>query len=86
MIRSVTGDNVYYSFPVRTAVLNPFFNGLRPLSEEIYRSERLRDRPLVNTGWDLLFNQKDEKVNQDIDLASLKDIRLYLYYTDFTEL
>lgn len=86
MIRSVSGNNVYYSFPIRTAVLNPFFNGLRPLSEEIYRSERLRDRPLVNTGWDLVFNQKDETVNQDIDLASLKDIRIYLYYTDFTEL
>lgn len=86
VVRRVTGENSYYSFPVRTAVLNPFFNGTRPLSEEIYRSERLRDRPFVNTGWELVFNQKDEKVNRDIDLASLKDIRLYLYYTDFTEL
>ncbi len=86
VVRAVTGGNVYYSFPVRTAVLNPFFNGTRPLSPEIYRSERLRDRPFVNTGWELVFNQKDEKVNRDIDLSSLKDIRLYIYYTDFTEL
>src|SRR5690606_17684664 len=27
VVRAVTGGNVYYSFPVRTAVLNPFFNG-----------------------------------------------------------
>lgn len=86
VVRTVAGDNAYYSFPVRTAVLNPFFNGTRPLAPEIYRSERLRDRPFVNTGWELVFNQKDEKVNRDIDLGSLKDIRLYIYYTDFTEL
>lgn len=86
VVRSVVGANGYYGFPVRTAVLNPFFNGLRPLSPEIYRSERLRDRPFVNTGWDLVFNQKDEEVNRDIDLAALNDIRLYITYTDFTEL
>ncbi|AKU92177.1 EB domain-containing protein [Vulgatibacter incomptus] len=86
VVRAVDSRTNYYSFPTRTAVLNPFFNGTRPLSPEVYKSERLRDRPYINTGWDLVFNQKDEKVNKDINLASLADIRLYVYYTDFTEL
>ena len=85
-VRAVDGGTNYYAFPVRTAVLNPFFNGVRALAPSIYPNERLRDRPLVNTGWELVFNQKDEKVNEDIDLGSLTDIRLYVYYTDFTEI
>ncbi|WP_373046645.1 hypothetical protein [Vulgatibacter sp.] len=86
VVSAVGGGTNYYAFPVRTAVLNPFFNGVRALAPEVYRNERLRDRPLVNTGWDLVFNQKDERVNEDVDLASLTDIRLYVYYTDFTEI
>lgn len=86
VVSAVGGTTNYYAFPVRTAVLNPFFNGVRALAPEVYRSERLRDRPLVNTGWDLVFNQKDERVNEDIDLGALTDIRLYVYYTDFTEI
>ena len=86
VVRGVDGTYGYYGFPARTAVLNPFFNGVRELAEDVYRSERLRDRPFVNTAWTLVLNQKDEQVNLDIDLASLTDVRLYLYYTDFTEL
>lgn len=86
VVRTVSGSTNYYAFPVRTAVINPFFNGVRPLDLEVYRNERLRDRPYVNTAWELVFNRKDERVNQDIDLASLTDVRLYVYYTDFTEL
>ena len=62
------------------------FNGNRVFTPEVYRSYRMRDRPFVNTSWELVLNQKDEKANQDIDLNSITDIRLYIYYTDFTEL
>lgn len=86
VIRALDGSYAYYSFPERTAVLNPFMNGVRDLAEDVYRSERLRDRPFANTEWTLVFNQKDEEVNLDIDLAALSDVRLYLYYTDFTEI
>ncbi|MBI5493520.1 MAG: hypothetical protein HY904_00750 [Deltaproteobacteria bacterium] len=86
MVRPVEGSSLYYAFPERTAVLNPLFNGQRVFGGEVYRSNRLRDRPLVNTAWELVLNQKDEQANQDINLQSLTDIRLYLYYTDFTEL
>lgn len=74
----------YFAFPERTAVVNTFFNGERPLAASVYPTERLRDRPLVNTKWKLVINKKDEQVNDDIQLASLTDVKLYLYYTDFT--
>jgi hypothetical protein len=74
-VRDASKELTFYSFPERTAVIDVFFNGDRKLStdlgtgEQVYRSERLRDRPLINTGWNLSFNQKDESVNEDIDLA-----------------
>jgi len=64
--------------------LNPFFNGQRVSAPEVYRNARLRDRPLVNSRWELVFNQRDELVNQDININALNDIRLYFYYSDFT--
>ena len=86
MVLSVAGDRSYYRLPERTAVLNPLFNGVRVFSQDVYRSDRLRDRPFVNTHWELVLNQKDELANQDINLQSLTDVRLYVYYTDFTQL
>ncbi len=85
-VHSVTGEKNYYRFPERTAVLNPFVNGVRVYTPELYRSERLRDRPFVNTHWELVINQKDEQANKDIKLQSLTDVRLYVYYSDFTRL
>ena len=73
-------------FPERTAVLNPFFNSTREFasSPEVYRSYRLRDRPLINNNWELVINLRDELVNDDIDLSEVTDIKLYFFYTDFT--
>jgi hypothetical protein len=84
IVRSVTSDVIYYRFPQLTAVVDTFFNGVRALGAEIYTNDRMRDRPYMNSRWDLVINQKDESVNQDIDLRSVTDVRLYLYYTDFT--
>jgi hypothetical protein len=86
VVRTVADDKVYYRFPERIAVINPFFNGQRIFTPEVYRNYRLRDRPFVNTGWQLVLNQRDERVNQDVNLQSLTDIRLYVFYTDFTRL
>ncbi|MDQ3262212.1 MAG: hypothetical protein M3Y59_00925 [Myxococcota bacterium] len=85
-VRGVSGETGYYAFPTRTAVMNPFFNGTKDLDASIYGSERLRDRPFINTGWELVLNRKDEAVNRDIQITGLDDIKLYLYYTDFTAL
>lgn len=86
VIRSIENEYQYYRFPPRTAVINPFFNGIRQFSQsnELYRSYRLREFPLVNTDWELIINQRDEAVNQDINLDELTDVKLYIFYTDFT--
>lgn len=85
-IEAIDGDANYYAFPQRTAVINTFFNGNRVYADAgLYQNRHLKDRPLVNTRWELLLNTVDEEVNEDINLNSLTDIRLYLYYQDFTE-
>ncbi len=86
VVRGLDDETSFYVFPERTAVLNPFFNGNRPFDPEVYRSTRFRDRPLVHTQWELVFNQRDELENKDIQLDTLTDIRLYIYYQDFTAL
>ncbi len=86
VIKGVDGLKNYYRFPERTAVINPFFNGNRIFTADVYKNQRLRDRPFVNTSWNLILNQRDELANQDIDLNAVTDIRLYVYYTDFTAL
>ena len=85
-IHSVDDEEIYHRFPSRTAVLDPVFNGRRVFSPEVYQNDRFRDRPYVNSNWELAGDQVEEVVNQDIDLNSLTDIRLHIYYTDFTEL
>ena len=90
------GTRRAYTLPERTAVMDVFFNGERPLSDslglfegstvDVYRNDRLRDRPLHHSGWQLVLNFEDEFVNQDIPPDHLEDVRIYLWYTDFTEL
>jgi hypothetical protein len=86
-VRGVDGEKDFYRFPDRTAVVNAVVGGEREFADQlVYRTERLRDRPMVNSHWELVINQRDEKCNQDIDLQSLDDILINVYYTDFTEL
>lgn len=90
-IRQLSGDLDQKTFPPETAVINTIFNGKRGTADmefnpALYASWRLRDRPLVNTGWELIFNPRDEAVNKDIELDGLQDIVLYVYYSDFTTL
>ncbi len=87
-VHSVLDEEIFYVFPDRTAVLNTFFNGERGVfaTDDVFVNMRLRDRPYANTLWELVFNQRDEEVNKDINLATLTDVRLYVYYTDFTEM
>jgi hypothetical protein len=88
-VRAVDGTMLAYKLPEHTAVINTFFNGKRWWvfsADDVLRNLRLRDLPLVNTRWELVLNLKDEYVNRDINPNSLTDVRLYLYYTDFTSL
>lgn len=84
LVAGINDENSFYRFPERTAVVNTFFNGVRSFTPDIYQNQRLRERPYVNTNWEFAFNQRDEFVNQDVNLGSLTDVRIYLYYTDFT--
>ncbi|MBN1946791.1 MAG: hypothetical protein JW797_14045 [Bradymonadales bacterium] len=79
------GDWSYYAFPERLSVINTFFNSDRLYTPEVYQSSRLNGRPFLNSRWELIVNQVDESVNEDINLRSVNDIRLYIYYSDFTE-
>jgi hypothetical protein len=89
------GGRSFYAFPRRTAVINPVLNGNRDYGQDsdgaiagptrsIFRSFRFRERPVVNTNWELVFNQRSEEVNEDINLGGLDDIEVHIFYTDFT--
>ena len=39
----------------------------------------------MNSRWEFVLNTLDEDVNQDLNLRGLDDVRLYIYYNDFTE-
>ena len=84
VVRDSDGSSRFYALPQRTAVINPYFNGVKIFTPSTYRNFRLQDRPLGNTQWEFLFNQVTEKSNQDIQLSSVSDIILYVYYKDFT--
>ena len=78
---------IFYTFPERLAVINPFFEGSKPahINPDIYSNKRMFDRPFANSRWEFVLNTYDEQVNQDLNLQGLDDIRLYVYYNDFTE-
>lgn len=84
VVSSVDDDKRFYVLPERTAVVNYSSKGDKPNEPDYYKNERLRDRPLVNTSWELVINTKDEAVNEDMDLTRLTDIKLFIYYNDFT--
>ncbi len=93
-LREPDGDRNVYILPQRTAVVDVSFNGQRPLDAAIrsaeispYRNERLRDRPLHHTQWTVVLHPTSEPVNRDFDLVNwVTDIKVHLWYTDFTEL
>lgn len=86
-VRGVDGDKSFYVFPKKTAVINAIVGEERSFNnDDVYINQRLRDRPMANTHWELVLNQRDEAVNKDINLNSIDDVYLYIYYTDFTEL
>jgi hypothetical protein len=88
VVRSVMGDKLFYGFPKRTAVVNAYTDGKAALGvfSNTYVNRRLKDRPLANTQWELVINFQDEIDNLDIDKTALSDVRVFYYYTDFTEL
>jgi hypothetical protein len=86
VVRTVADQTDFHVFPARLGVVNASLLGAKPFDPEVYRNYRFRDRPLVNTMWELVINQRDEQANQDIDLQTLTDLRVLFYYSDHTSL
>ena len=89
VIRTAERDKIMMTLPRRMAVINTFDNTpdvavISTGDGEIFKSTRLRDFPLVNTSWELILNLKDESDNEGIDLADISDVKLYIFYQDFT--
>lgn len=85
-VRALDGSLSFQRIPPITAVLNPFLNGNKFFTPEVYESDRLKDRPFVNSLWEVTLNLRDEEANADIDLNSLTDIRIFFFYEDFAQL
>jgi len=85
-LRGLDDVQQYLRTPEVTAVINPYFNGVRVFDNDVYRNDRLQDRAFVNTLWELTLNLKDEAENADINPNSITDIRLYFFYEDFSTL
>jgi hypothetical protein len=87
VVSAIDGEKRFYRLPPRTAVLNPKINeNAATFSPEVYRNEHLRDRPFLNTNWELILNLRDEPANEDIEIDSITDILVDIYYTDFAAL
>ncbi|MCB9649159.1 MAG: hypothetical protein H6730_21515 [Deltaproteobacteria bacterium] len=95
VVKTSNGGRLYYAFEPKTAVINPVVNGFRDYGQDsdgaitgptrsIFRNYRFRERPFVNTNWELVINKRTEAANEDLNLAGLDDVNLYIYYTDFT--
>lgn len=87
-VRGLDGAVSFLRLPAIRAEIDTFFNGVKPsfIDPELYQSVRLRERPLANSLWELGLNLRDDEVNRDIRPEELTDIRLYVYYEDFTQL
>lgn len=80
--RSDQGTN-FHRLPPALIVATPRFDNATPFDPSVYRNYGMRDRPLINTSWRLVFDHLNPQ-NRDVDLHELSDLYVYIYYTDFT--
>jgi len=90
-LRDLQGETHTTVLPRITAVLDAIVGEQRAFAGDlfdgdVYLSRRLRDRPLASAGWELVLDLQHEPVNRDLNPQSFDDVRLYIYYTDFTTL
>jgi hypothetical protein len=85
MVATARKELDFFTFPGRTGVINVFFSVKPPeIDPGVFRTYHFADRPLMNSRWELVLNFKDEPSNLDFTIDDVSDVRLYLYYTDFT--
>ncbi|HVK78400.1 MAG TPA: hypothetical protein VM734_34110 [Kofleriaceae bacterium] len=76
------GQN-FHRLPPALVVATPRRDLDTAFEPSVYRNVGMRERPLVNTSWRLVFDELHPQ-NRDIRFEDLNDIFLYIYYTDFT--
>lgn len=74
------GHNVttWHRFTPYTAALNPLIGGLPAEPFDVYRNDQLRHMPLLQNDWMLQLNPNAIN-NQDINLATLRDLSLHFH-------
>ncbi len=82
MERADQGQN-FHRLPPALAVITPRRDLDSAFEPAVYRTYTLRERPLVNTSWRLVFDEQNPQ-NRDVHFDQLNDIFIYLYYNDFT--
>jgi hypothetical protein len=85
VIESLSDGQVAYQLSPLLMVAQPHFNNSQRFDPSLYRRFEMRERPFINTSWKLVFDQHGDPDNQDISVDGLKDIHLYVHYTDFTD-
>lgn len=80
--RADQGQN-FHRLPPALIVATPRRDLDSAFDPSVYRNYGMRERPLVNTSWSLVFDEKNPQ-NRDVHFDQLNDIYIYIYYTDFT--
>ncbi len=86
-LQRLDGTTWYLRLDPRQALPNIFFNGFRAhvaAQPDFYKNKQLKDRPVVNGDWKLVLDQRADVDNQDINLNSITDVKLYIYYKFYT--
>jgi hypothetical protein len=86
-VLGLDGSRTPYRFPERTAVIGMTYEGsMSGVDPTVFRSDRFKDRPFLNNGWEFVLNLRDEPANVYLKPQFISDIRVFIYYTDFTAL
>jgi hypothetical protein len=83
-IRDFNDRPIFHRLSPDTAVINAIKGGVRTFGDDVYQNDRLRDRPLINSLWELGLDLRNESVNSDLNLSAITDIRVRFFYEDFT--
>ncbi|MCE9579337.1 MAG: hypothetical protein K8W52_39805 [Deltaproteobacteria bacterium] len=80
--RADQGQN-FHRLPPALIVATPRRDLDSAFDPSVYRNYGMRERPVVNTSWTLVFDEHNPQ-NRDVHFDQLNDIYIYIYYTDFT--
>ena len=83
IIGRADGDQNFHRLPPALIVATPRRDLDMAFDPSVYRNYGMRERPLVNTSWRLVFDELHPQ-NADVRFEKVNDVFVYIYYTDFT--